>query len=77
MRVDPAEVAQHVQMQRSGLDGLGPALAQAVEVRLGGGELGIAQCGIFREQLARLAGVARHEDAECDPQRIHDALVER
>jgi hypothetical protein len=41
MRVNAPEIAQYVQVQRGGLDALGPALAQAVEVPLGGGELGV------------------------------------
>ena len=55
---------------------LRPALAQAIEVPLGGGEFGVAQRGLFGQQLARLVDVAGHEDAECDPQQIHRALVE-
>jgi putative serine protease PepD len=35
MRVDSPQVAQHIQMQRGGFDGLGTALAQAIEVTLG------------------------------------------
>ena len=62
--------AQHVEMQRGGLDGLGAAFAQAIQMPLGSGKLGVAQCGFFREQLARLVDVARHEDAERDPELV-------
>src|SRR5215469_12106729 len=50
--------------------------AQAVEMALHRGQLGVAQRSLFRQQLARLVGVARHEHAEGDPQRVHRALVE-
>jgi len=52
------------------------ALAQPVEMALGGGKLGVAQRGFLGQQLAGLVDVARHEDAERDPKRIHRALVE-
>src|SRR5450759_3135326 len=76
MRVNSPQVAQHVEMQRGGFDRFGTALAQAVEMPFGGGELGIAQQRLLREKLARFIDVARHEDAERDPKRVHGSLVE-
>jgi hypothetical protein len=49
--VDAPEIAQHVEMQRRGLDGLGPALAQPVEMPFGGGQLGVAQRRLLGQQL--------------------------
>ena len=67
---------KHIQMQRSRFDGFGPALAQAIEMPLGGGQLGVAQRCLLGKEFARFVDVAGHEDAECDPQRIHRAFVE-
>ena len=64
-------------MQRGGLDGLGPAFSQTVEVPFRGGKLGIAQQRLLRQKLARLVDIAGHEDAERDPKRVHGTLVER
>src|SRR5713226_7755799 len=63
-------------MQRGGYDRLRPAFAQTVQMPFGGGKLGIAQQRLLREKLARFIDVARHEDAESDPQRVHGSLVE-
>ena len=41
-----------------------------------GGKLGVLQRRLFHQQLAGLVGVARHEHAEGNPQRLHRALVE-
>jgi hypothetical protein len=57
-------------MKRSGLDRLGPALVQAIQMALGGGEFGIAEGGILGKQLARFVDVAGQEDPERHPQRI-------
>src|SRR4051794_31593414 len=73
--MDAPEVAQHVEMKRGGLDGFGPALAQAVEMPFGRSQFGVAQRGLLGQQLSRLVDVAGHEDAERDPKRIHGALV--
>ena len=59
MRVDSPEVAQHVEMQRGGLDGLGPALAQPVQMPFGGGKLGIAQQRLLGKKFAGFVDVAR------------------
>ncbi len=59
MRVNSPEIAQHVEMQRGGLDGFGPSLAQAIQMPLGGGKLGVAQCSLLGQELARLVDVTR------------------
>ncbi len=51
MRVNSPEVAQDVEMKRGGLDGLGPAFAETVQMPLGGGELGIAQICLFGKKI--------------------------
>jgi hypothetical protein len=42
----------------------------------GGREFHAAQECFFCEQFAGFTDIAGHEDAECDPQGIHRALVE-
>jgi hypothetical protein len=53
VRVNTPEVAQHVEMKRGGLDGLGPAFAKTVQMPFGGCKLGIAQCSFLGEKFAR------------------------
>src|SRR5271170_830865 len=61
MRVDPLEVAQHVEVERAGFDTLDPAGADAGEMRLGRTGFEIAKYFLFAEQLARGAHIAGHE----------------
>ena len=51
VRVNAPEIAQHVEMQRRGLDGLGPALAQTVEMPFGGGQLGVRNSAFSASSL--------------------------
>src|SRR4051794_24102592 len=64
MRVNSPEVAEHVEMKRGSLDGLGPAFAEAVQMPFGGGKLGVTQERFLREEFARLIDIARHKDTK-------------
>ena len=52
VRMDAFQVAQHVEVQRGRFQGLRPAFAQALEMPLGGGELGVAQLRLLGDQPA-------------------------
>src|SRR5689334_14356214 len=64
MRMNPLEIAQHVEMQRCGFQAFGAAFAQPVEMPLGRCQFGVAERGFLAKQLVGLADFARHEYAE-------------
>src|SRR5438270_9470373 len=61
MGVDPLHVAQHVEMQRAGLDALDPAGADAREMRLGGARFEVAEHLLLAQQPARRTRILGHE----------------
>jgi hypothetical protein len=67
VRLNSLQVAQHIEMQRGGL---GPALAQTIEMPFGGGKLGVAQQRLLREKLAGLIAL-RHCGNEQDRHAIN------
>src|ERR1700759_2958814 len=61
MRVDPLQVAQQVEVKRTGLTALHPAGANATEMRLGCAGFEIAEPLLLAKQSARRANVVSHE----------------
>src|SRR5688500_18974091 len=76
MRVDALEVAQDVEMQRAGLDALGPAAAQAVQIAVGGFAFAVAEADLLLEELAGHADVATDEDGERQLDGVENLAVE-
>ena len=74
--VDALEVADHVHVDRAGLDRFRPALAQAGEVAVGRLGLGLAHGGLLGDQPARQRDVARGEDVQRQPQVLQHAGME-
>src|SRR3546814_17499603 len=70
--VDSLQVADQVEVQAAALDRLRPPGAQAVEMALRRGPLGVAYRDFFVQQSPRQAHVARHEHVQRQPQ-----IVER
>src|SRR5579883_806054 len=76
MAVDALQIADDVHMDRAGLDRLGPALAQAGEMAVGGLRLGFADRRLLGHQPARKVEVTRGEDVERQAQILQHARME-
>ena len=66
MGMDPLQIAQHVEVQRAGLDGFGPARPQPFQMAVRGRPLQIAEPGLFHDQAAGDFDLAGQEDAEAE-----------
>ena len=76
MAVDALQIADQVEMDRTGLDALGAAGPDALVVAFGSALFGQAQVGLFLQQLARHFHIARHEQVAGHLQVGGDAMVE-